>query len=109
MVINLNPFSHLRIIFLDSDTFTRHAPMSVLHKLSAALTLILTRRVCARLLSTFICSVVIVIHPFSRFGGSYAFLVLTLKELVFGVQKNLAQQIEATGSLSLYSTSSLYA
>lgn len=71
--------------------------MSTLTKLSAILSVILTRRVCARLLSTFICSVIIVIRPFSRFGGDYAFLVLTLKELVFGVQKNIAQQVEATG------------
>lgn len=73
--------------------------MSTLHKLSAILSVILTRRVCARLLSTFICSVIIVIRPFSRFGGDYTFLVLTLKELVFGVQKNIAQQVEATGDL----------
>lgn len=71
--------------------------MSTPHKLSAILSVILTRRVCARLLSTFICSVIIVIRPFSRFGGDYTFLVLTLKELVFGVQKNIAQQVEATG------------
>ncbi|KAI0362777.1 hypothetical protein OH77DRAFT_1417068 [Trametes cingulata] len=54
------------------------------------------RRPLARLLSTFLCSVIIVIRPFSRLGGQYAFLVLALKELVFGVQENLAQQLELT-------------
>ena len=54
------------------------------------------RRPLARLLSTFLCSVIIVIRPFSRLGGQYAFLVLALKELVFGVQDNLAQQLELT-------------
>ncbi|KAI0332078.1 hypothetical protein GY45DRAFT_1299694 [Cubamyces sp. BRFM 1775] len=54
------------------------------------------RRPLARLLSTFLCSLIIVIRPFSRLGGQYAFLVLALKELVFGVQENLAQQLELT-------------
>ncbi|KAH9857776.1 hypothetical protein C2E23DRAFT_881345 [Lenzites betulinus] len=54
------------------------------------------RRPLARLLSTFLCAVIIVIRPFSRFGGQYAFLVLALKELIFGVQENLAQQLELT-------------
>ncbi|TBU28948.1 hypothetical protein BD311DRAFT_307591 [Dichomitus squalens] len=56
----------------------------------------LARRPLARLLSTFLCSVVIAIRPFSRLGGQYAFLVLALKELVFSVQENLAQQLELT-------------
>ncbi|KAI0781250.1 hypothetical protein BD413DRAFT_462963 [Trametes elegans] len=54
------------------------------------------RRPLARLLSTFLCSVIIVIRPFSRLGGPNAFLVLALKELVFGVQDSLAQQLELT-------------
>ncbi|KAI0317762.1 hypothetical protein OF83DRAFT_1186763 [Amylostereum chailletii] len=57
---------------------------------------ICTRRVLARILSTLLCSVIIVIRPFSRLGGSSAFLVLTLKELVFAVQETLPQQVEAT-------------
>ncbi|KAI0822655.1 hypothetical protein BC628DRAFT_1421604 [Trametes gibbosa] len=56
----------------------------------------LARRPLARLLSTFLCAVIIVIKPFSRLGGQYAFLVLALKELIFGVQENLAQQLELT-------------
>ncbi|KAI0637282.1 hypothetical protein C8Q77DRAFT_1050225 [Trametes polyzona] len=56
----------------------------------------LARRPLARILSTFLCSVIVVIRPFSRLGGQYAFLVLALKELVFGVQENLAQQLELT-------------
>lgn len=56
----------------------------------------LAKRPLARLLSTFLCSVIIVIRPFSRLGGQYAFLVLALKELIFGVQENLAQQLELT-------------
>ena len=56
----------------------------------------LARRPLARLLSTFLCSIVIVIRPFSRLGGQYAFLVLALTELVFSVQENLAQQLELT-------------
>ncbi|KAI0646763.1 hypothetical protein C8Q79DRAFT_907394 [Trametes meyenii] len=54
------------------------------------------KRPLARLLSTFLCSLIIVIRPFSRLGGPSAFLVLALKELVFGVQENLAQQLELT-------------
>lgn len=56
----------------------------------------LARRPLARLLSTLLCSLIIVIRPFSRLGGQYAFLVLALKELVFSVQENLAQQLELT-------------
>ncbi|KAI0262972.1 hypothetical protein BC834DRAFT_1027888 [Gloeopeniophorella convolvens] len=55
-----------------------------------------TRRVLARLLTTFLCCVVLVIRPWSRFGGPSAFLLLTLKELVFSAQENLAQHVEAT-------------
>ncbi|VDC05323.1 unnamed protein product [Peniophora sp. CBMAI 1063] len=54
------------------------------------------RRVLARILSTFICALLIVIRPFSHLGGSSAFLVLTLKELVFSVNETLPQQLEAT-------------
>lgn len=55
-----------------------------------------SKRALARLLSTFLCCVVVVIRPFSHLGGSYAFLVLALKELVFSVQESLAQQLELT-------------
>ncbi|KAI0747801.1 hypothetical protein C8Q80DRAFT_1168545 [Daedaleopsis nitida] len=54
------------------------------------------RRPLARLLSTLLCSIIIVIRPFATLGGQYAFLVLALKELVFSVQENLAQQLELT-------------
>lgn len=55
-----------------------------------------SKRVLARLLSTFLCCVLVVVHPFSVLGGSSAFLALTLKELVFSVQDSLAQQLELT-------------
>ena len=55
-----------------------------------------TRRVLARLLSTFLCCLVLVVKPWSRFGGHSAFLLLTLKELVFSAQETLAQHLEAT-------------
>ncbi|TFK82012.1 hypothetical protein K466DRAFT_531014, partial [Polyporus arcularius HHB13444] len=54
------------------------------------------RRPLARLLSTLLCSIIIVIRPFSHLGGQFAFLVLALKELVFSVQESLAQQLELT-------------
>ncbi|TFY68062.1 hypothetical protein EVJ58_g1227 [Rhodofomes roseus] len=56
----------------------------------------LERRPLARLLSTFLCCLTIVIRPVSRLGGSYAFLVLPFQALVFGVQESLAQQLELT-------------
>lgn len=56
----------------------------------------ITRRALARLLSTFLCVLLVTIHSFSSLGGSSAFLVLSLKELVFSVQEDLAQQIEIT-------------
>ena len=55
-----------------------------------------TRRVLARLLSTLLCCIVLVVKPWSRFGGLSAFLLLTLKELVFSAQETLAQHLEAT-------------
>ncbi|KAH9174246.1 hypothetical protein EDB89DRAFT_2067893 [Lactarius sanguifluus] len=55
-----------------------------------------TRRVLARLLSTFLCCLTLVVKPWSQFGGSSAFLLLTLKELVFSAQDTLAQHLEAT-------------
>ena len=54
------------------------------------------KRVLARLLSTFLCALVVVVLPFSVLGGTIAFLALTLKELVFSVQDSLAQQLELT-------------
>ena len=56
----------------------------------------LTRRVLARLLSTFLCCSILVVKSWSRFGGPSAFLLLTLKELVFSAQETLAQHLEAT-------------
>lgn len=56
----------------------------------------ISRRSLARLLSTFLCCIIIVIRPFSDLGGNYAFLVLALKELVFSAQETLAQQLELT-------------
>lgn len=56
----------------------------------------LKRRSLARLLSTFLCCLAIVIRPVARLGGSYAFLVLPFQALVFGVQESLAQQLELT-------------
>src|SRR6266404_4017510 len=55
-----------------------------------------TLRVLARLLSTFLCCIVLVVKPWSKFGGPSAFLLLTLKELVFSAQDTLAQHLEAT-------------
>jgi hypothetical protein len=55
-----------------------------------------TRRVLARLLSTFLCCLTLVVRPWSQFGGPSAFLLLTLKELVFSAQDTLAQHLEAT-------------
>ncbi|OCH95253.1 hypothetical protein OBBRIDRAFT_614539 [Obba rivulosa] len=68
----------------------------ILRRIWAFIRQFLRRRSLARLLSTFLCCIIIVIRPFSRFGGRYAFLVLALKELVFSVQENLAQQLELT-------------
>lgn len=55
-----------------------------------------TRRAIARVLSTFLCIFLVTIHSFSQLGGPSAFLLLSLKELVFSVQEDLAQQIEIT-------------
>ncbi|KAG2349332.1 hypothetical protein BDR05DRAFT_979574 [Suillus weaverae] len=56
----------------------------------------ISRRALARVISTFLCILFVTIHPFSQLGGSSAFLVLSLKELVFSVQEDLAQQLEIT-------------
>ncbi|KAI0085393.1 hypothetical protein BDY19DRAFT_896736 [Irpex rosettiformis] len=63
---------------------------------TTAVSVFSSKRSLARLLSTFLCCIVIVVRPFSRLGGRYAFLVLALKELVFSVQASLAQQLELT-------------
>lgn len=55
-----------------------------------------SRRFLARTLSTILCSVFVVVRPFSHFGGQSAYLAITVKELVFSAQENLPQQIEAT-------------
>ncbi|KAJ8699642.1 hypothetical protein PTI98_002736 [Pleurotus ostreatus] len=56
----------------------------------------ISRRFVARLLSTVICAILIVVRPFSRYGVPYAFLALSLKELIFSVQETIAQQLEST-------------
>jgi hypothetical protein len=73
---------------------------------NAILHALFTRRSLARLLSTLICSTLIVVRPFGKFGGQSAFLALTVKELVFSAQQNLAQQIEA---LFLHLTGGMFA
>lgn len=60
------------------------------------LSLLASRRFKARILSTVMCSILVVIRPFSRHGGPSAFLAITIKELVFSAQESLPQQIEAT-------------
>lgn len=57
---------------------------------------LVNRRAIARILSTLLCCLVISIRPFSAFGGPYAYLVITIKELIFAIQENLAQQLEGT-------------
>lgn len=57
---------------------------------------LVNRRAVARILSTLLCCLVVTIRPFSAFGGPYAFLVITVKELIFAIQENLAQQFEGT-------------
>lgn len=54
------------------------------------------RRAIARVLSTLLCCLVVSIRPFSTIGGQYAFLVITVKELIFAIQENLAQHLEGT-------------
>ncbi|KZT03579.1 uncharacterized protein LAESUDRAFT_659459 [Laetiporus sulphureus 93-53] len=54
------------------------------------------RRPLARLLSTFLCCLAIVIRPVAHLGGAYAFLVLPFLALIFSVQESLAQQLELT-------------
>lgn len=63
---------------------------------SQFLNLFKSKRSLARILSTFLCCLAVVIRPFSRLGGKYAFLILALKELVFSVQDNFSQQLEFT-------------
>ncbi|KAJ3915272.1 hypothetical protein F5877DRAFT_81995 [Lentinula edodes] len=53
-----------------------------------------SRHFLARVVSTLLCSILIVIQPFSKYGGSLAFLALTIKELNFAPQDNLAHQLE---------------
>jgi hypothetical protein len=57
---------------------------------------LVNRRAIARILSTLLCCLVVAIRPFSIIGGQYAFLVITVKELIFAIQENLAQQLEGT-------------
>ena len=57
---------------------------------------LVNRQAIARVLSTLLCCLVIAIRPFSAIGGPYAFLLLTVKELIFAIQENLAQQLEGT-------------
>lgn len=88
--------------------------MSPLSTTRAALakTGLVNRRAIARILSTLLCCLVIAIRPFSTLGGPYAFLLLTVKELIFAIQENLAQQLEGTvlnamGALVAIGTSTL--
>src|ERR1700733_2594377 len=67
---------HARISFSSTGTGTMLHPF---HLISC----FFTRRVLARLLSTFLCCLTLVVKPCSQFGGPSAFLLLTLKELVF--------------------------
>lgn len=69
---------------------------NLLEFMSALWSLVASRRFLARMLSTVLCATAVVLRPFSRFGGSSAFLAITIKELVFSPQENLPQQIEAT-------------
>jgi hypothetical protein len=71
-------------------------PMIVMPRPFHLISSFFTRRVLARLLSTFLCCLTLVIKPWSQFGGPSAFLLLTLKELVFSAQDTLAQHLEAT-------------
>lgn len=57
---------------------------------------LVNRRAVARILSTLLCCLVVAVRQFSALGGPYAFLVITVKELVFAIQENLAQQLEGT-------------
>lgn len=57
---------------------------------------LINRRAIARILSTLLCCIVVATRPFSVIGGQYAFLVITVKELIFAIQENLAQQLEGT-------------
>ena len=72
--------------------------MSSLSALRSALvkTGLVHKRAIARVLSTLLCCLVVAIRPFSALGGPYAFLLLAVKELIFAVQDNLAQQLEGT-------------
>ncbi|KAJ3777872.1 hypothetical protein FB446DRAFT_77222 [Lentinula raphanica] len=54
-----------------------------------------SRQFFARIASTLLCSTLVVIRPFSKYGGNFAFLALTIKELDFAPQDNLAHQLEA--------------
>ncbi|KXN87739.1 hypothetical protein AN958_08215 [Leucoagaricus sp. SymC.cos] len=74
--------------------FTLHRDIHVY--LAALWGFVSTRRFLARVLSTILCSILVVLKPFSRFGGKTAFLAIAIKELVFSPQENLPQQIEAT-------------
>lgn len=57
---------------------------------------LVNRRAIARILSTLLCCLAVSIRPFSVLGGPYAFLLITVKELIFAIQENLAQQLEGT-------------
>ncbi len=69
-----------------------HTSNSVIHFAAQ----FIERRPLARLLSTFLCCLAIVIRPVAHLGGAYAFLVLPFLALIFSVQESLAQQLELT-------------
>lgn len=77
-------------------TSTTFMTLSIIAKGRTLLKRFSSKRSLARLLSTFLCCLAVVVPPFSRIGGNNAFLVLSLKEMVFSVQENLAQQLEFT-------------
>ncbi len=93
-------FSHGHLIFIDGyDRKKRkknNGSLGMTYTLTFRVSNFFTRRVLARLLSTLLCCSFIVIKPWSRFGGPAAYLLLTLKELVFSAQETLAQHLEAT-------------
>jgi hypothetical protein len=56
------------------------------------------RRALANILATILCALVVVIRPITHLGKNdqNIFLIITVKNLVFNVQENLAQHIELT-------------
>ena len=74
----------------NSDSLVQHIQMLF----SSLCSYLLSRNFLARIFSTLLCSILVVLRPFAKFGGSLAFLALTIKELHFPPQRNFAQQVE---------------